>query len=169
MIQQYLTFKIEDTQYAINVFSIQEVLEYEEPVKIPCSSPLLTGLIRSRDQNIAVMDIRQRFGLSPKSSGIETRIIVLEITDQEHGVVNLFGIVADEVLEVIDVDDTLLEPLAKSKKFFGAEFVSDVIRQDDSYILVLDTKKLFAERDITNASKSAQQQTKTKKWEGKTE
>ena len=169
MIQQYLTFKIEDTQYAINVFSIQEVLEYEDPVKIPCSSPLLTGIIRSRDQNIAVMDIRQRFGLTPKPSDADTRIIVLEITDQEHGVINLFGIVADEVLEVIDVDEALLEPLSKSKKFFGAEFVSDVIRQNDLYIFVLDTKKLFAEKDITNASKSADSSVKTKKRGGRKE
>ena len=157
MIQQYLSFTIEDTQYAINVFRIQEVLEYEEPVKIPCSSPLLMGIIRSRDTNIAIMDIRSRFGLEKKPVDNETRIIVLEITDQEHGVINLFGITADSVQEVLDIDDSVLEPLVKSKKFCGAEFVSDIVSQNQNYLLILDVNKLFSEKDITTASKSVSQ------------
>ena len=77
MIQQYLTFTIDDTQYAINVFQIQEVLEFEEPQKIPCSSPLLLGIIRSRNSNIAIMDLRQKFGLPNRITDKMTRIIIL--------------------------------------------------------------------------------------------
>ena len=89
MIQQYLTFTVENTRYAINVFKIQEVLEYQEPQRIPCSSPLLLGIIRSRDTNIAIMDLRKKFGLPSKIPGTETRTIVLEVDDYETGVINL--------------------------------------------------------------------------------
>jgi len=167
MIQQYLSFTIEDTQYAINVFHIQEVLEYEEPVKIPCSSSLLKGVIRSRDTNIAIMDIRSRFGLEEKDINNENRIIVLEITDQEHGVINLFGIIADSVQEVLDIDDANLEPLVKSKKFCGAEFVSDLVMQNNNYLLILDVNKLFSEKDISNASRSLTKESSRNKKSGR--
>lgn len=147
MIQQYLTFTVENTHYAINVFKIQEVLEYEEPQQIPCSSPLLIGIIRSRETNIAIMDIRKKFGLPSKIAGSETRTIVLEVTDPESGVINLYGIVADSVLEVIELDDSKLEPLPKAKNFSGSEFVSSVFTKHDIYTLVLDVNKIFSEQE----------------------
>lgn len=154
MIQQYLTFKVEKTRYAINVFKIQEVLEYEEPQQIPCSSPLLTGIIRSRDTNIAIMDLRKKFGLGPKIPGTETRTIVLEVVDQDSGVINLYGIVADEVFEVIDLDDSYLEPLPSKKNFSGAQFVSSVFTQNDIYTLVLDVAKIFSEEELSTTATS---------------
>lgn len=160
MIQQYLTFTIENTHYAINVFKIQEVLEYEEPQKIPCSSPLLIGIIRSRDTNIAIMDIRKKFGLSPKIPGTETRTIVLEIDDQENGVINLYGIVADSVCQVIELDDSNLEPLPKTKDLAGGPFVTSVFTLNNEYTFVLDVNKIFNEKELLTKEKSSKLQEK---------
>lgn len=152
MIQQYLTFTVENTRYAINVFKIQEVLEYQEPQHIPCSSPLLIGIIRSRDTNIAIMDLRKKFGLSPNDPGPETRTIVLEVDDPESGVINLYGIVADQVYEVIELDSSKLESLPKAKNFSGAEFVSAVFVNNDVYTLILDVNKIFSQEEMATAS-----------------
>lgn len=152
MIQQYLTFTVENTRYAINVFKIQEVLEYQEPQHIPCSSPLLIGIIRSRDTNIAIMDLRKKFGLSPNDPGPETRTIVLEVDDPESGVINLYGIVADQVYEVIELDSSKLESLPKVKNFSGAEFVSSVFVNNDVYTLILDVNKIFSQEEMATAS-----------------
>ena len=151
MIKQYLTFLIDDTQYAIDVFQIQEVLEYEEPQHIPCSSPLLLGIIRSRDSNIAIMDLRKRFGLAHRQIDKMTRTIVLEVPDPEQGVINLFGIIADTVLEVIDIDDDNLDVLPKTNNIQGSEFVSSVLSINDTYLLILDIKKLFSNDDLEEA------------------
>lgn len=151
MIKQYLTFLIDDTQYAIDVFQIQEVLEYEEPQPIPCSSPLLLGIIRSRDSNIAIMDLRKRFGLGPKQADKLTRTIVLEIPDPEQGVINLFGIIADNVLEVIDIDDENLDILPATKDIKSSEFVTSVLSINNNYLLVLDTVKIFSYDDLDSA------------------
>ena len=151
MIKQYLTFLIDDTQYAIDVFQIQEVLEYEEPQHLPCSSPLLLGIIRYRDSNIAIMDLRKRFGLAHRQIDKMTRTIVLEVPDPEQGVINLFGIIADTVLEVIDIDDDNLDVLPKTNNIQGSEFVSSVLSINDTYLLILDIKKLFSNDDLEEA------------------
>lgn len=161
MIQQYLTFTIEDTQYAVNVFQIQEVLEYEEPQKIPCSTPLLLGIIRSRDTNIAIMDLRKKFGLPPRICDKLTRTIVLEVVDQNQGVITLYGIIADKVLEVIELDDSKLESVPKNKNFSGGEFVSAVVSQNDNYLLVLDVNKIFSEKELSKDEVSNSSEPKT--------
>lgn len=160
MIQQYLTFTLDNTTYAINVFQIQEVLEYEEPQVIPCSSPLLLGIIRSRNSNIAIIDIRKKFGLAPHFVDSLTRTVVLEITDQEQGVINLFGLIADKVLEVVEFDDSLCEKLPRNSNYSGAEFVTSVVSVNSNYVLILDVNKLFSEKELNQITDSTKEKKK---------
>lgn len=80
-----------------------------------------------------------------------TRTIVLEVPDPEEGVINLFGIIADEVIEVIDIDDENLDIIPKAKTMAGSDFVSSVLSINGSYLLVLDTEKIFTNDDIGSA------------------
>lgn len=151
---QYLTFKLNETLYAISVFQIQEVLEYEKPQSIPCSSPLLMGVIRSRNSNIAVIDIPQKFDLETVAPTDQSRIIVLEILDKEEGVINLFGIIADNVVEVLELESEQLEPLPKSEVVAGSKFVTSLYSHDDTYTLILDVNKIFSDKEISAFNKS---------------
>ena len=65
MAKQFLTFIIENTTYAFEVERVQEVLEYSQPVKIPCSVEYIEGLINSRNQGITLINLRRRFGQAP--------------------------------------------------------------------------------------------------------
>lgn len=154
MIQQYLTFEINDTMYAVNVFQIQEVLEYQQPQPIPCSSPLLLGIIRSRNTNIAIMDLRQKFDLPNRITDKLTKIIVLEITNSEDGTINLYGIIADKVKEVIEVDDKNLDAMPQANKFAGSEFVTATIPLDNNYTLLLNVNKIFSDQELSKVKKS---------------
>lgn len=153
MIRQYLTFTLNDSLYAVNVFQIQEVLEYKEPQKIPCSSDLLLGIIKSRSTNISVIDIRKKFGLESLTPQEQSRIIVLEITDYDDGIVRLYGIVVDSVLEVIDFDEEKLEPLAKKEAGGAGKFVEGVSPNKDGYTLFLDVNKIFSVQELDSFNK----------------
>lgn len=155
MILQYLTLEIDNTVYAIDVFHIQEVLEYEEPLTIPCSSPLLKGIIRSRDTNIPVLNLRKKFNLEDHIPNKLTRTIVIEINDKKSNLTNLYGLICDKVIEVIEVDEKFLESVPKSKNFAGSDFISSIISIDENYILVLDVDKVFSEEEISDVKKSA--------------
>lgn len=156
MIQQYLTFEIENTRYAINVFQIQEVLEYQEPQPIPCSSPLLIGIIRSRNTNVAIMSLRKKFGLPNRITDKLTRLIVLEVVNNNEGTINLYGIIADKVHEVIEINDKDLEPMPKANKFAGSEFVTSAILLNDNYTLLLDVNRIFSDEELLKIKESNQ-------------
>ena len=63
MTTQLLTFTLDNCLYAFKVFKVQEVLEYTRPVKIPCSSPYIEGLINSRGTGISVINLLKKFSL----------------------------------------------------------------------------------------------------------
>ena len=148
MIQQYLIFTLDETQYAVNVFQIQEVLEFETPQTIPCSSPLMLGIVRSRNTNISIIDLRKKFNLQKKTPDALTRIVVLEVTDYEDGVINLYGIVADSVLEVVEFDDEKIESLPNNQMKGANKFVQGVTEKDGSYVLFIDVNKVFSQNEI---------------------
>lgn len=148
MTQQYLIFTLDDSRYAVNVFQIQEVLEYQKPQPIPCTSDLLLGIIRSRNTNISVIDLRKKFSLPAKEPDSQSRIIVIEVTDYDDGVINFYGIIADEVLEVLEIDDADKEQIAKNGNDEGTKFVTDVLSKDNAYTLFIDVNKIFSQDEI---------------------
>ena len=48
MAKQFLTFRLDNNQYAVEVHKVQEVLEYKHITKIPCAANYVEGLISSR-------------------------------------------------------------------------------------------------------------------------
>ena len=66
---QYMTFKLGDELFAINVAQVREVLEVPQITKVPTAPQYMKGVVNVRGQSIPVVDLRMRFGL-PK--GTET-------------------------------------------------------------------------------------------------
>ena len=83
MSNEFLTFEIEDVQYAIPVTKVIEVLEYTKILKVPCAADYIEGIINSRGQGISVINLRKKFGLAAKPFDKNTKIIVLEIKTED--------------------------------------------------------------------------------------
>ena len=76
---QYITFKIGDELFAIDVVSVREVLELSLITRIPDAPAHLRGMVNVRGEAIPVVDLRAKFGLPPIPDSVHTRIVVLEI------------------------------------------------------------------------------------------
>lgn len=152
MAKQYLTFSLDNNLYAIEVSQVQEVLGYTQPAKLPCTAPYIEGLIDSRDQGITVISLRKKFNLNEIAVTKTTRIIVLELkapTDENPDHVTVFGAIADAVNEVIELDDTKLEPPPKFGNAISTDFISGMGKKDDKFIIILDAMKIFENKDIS--------------------
>lgn len=153
MAKQFLTFIIENTTYAFEVERVQEVLEYSHPVKIPCSVEYIEGLINSRNQGITLINLRRRFGLEAQAVTKRTRIIVLELpdpTEENEAHVQLFGVVADAVNEVITLDDTEIEQSPKFGNSISPEFIVGLGKYNDVFVSLLDPGKIFTGYTLLN-------------------
>ena len=80
-VAQYLTFLLEDAEYALSVADVREVLELKlnRITKIPRTPDYLKGVINVRGSVVPVIDMRLKFDMQEQETTIDTCIIALEI------------------------------------------------------------------------------------------
>jgi len=118
-IVQYLTFRLADELYAINVAHIREVLTVPKITRVPRMPPWLNGMINLRGNVIPVLDLRQKFGLGATPITGDTSIIVTEISDvfaDDAAESLILGIFSDSVEKVVDKMVQELQQQLASKK-----------------------------------------------------
>lgn len=101
-IRQYITFKLGDEVFAIDVAQVREVLEVSQITKVPTAPPYMRGVVNVCGQATPVVDLRLKFGLPESPDTVHTRIIVLEL--ELDGEASVLGGLADSVHEVIEIE-----------------------------------------------------------------
>ncbi|MBP3416018.1 MAG: chemotaxis protein CheW [Spirochaetaceae bacterium] len=150
MSRQFLSFVLDGALYAVEVAQVQEVLEYTQPVRLPCTIDYVEGLISSREQGISVVNLRRKFNLSEIEPTKKTRIIIIEITHMENDekTVTTFGAIADSVEEVIDLEEDTIEPAPKFGNNISGEYIRGIGKKDNKFIIILDIDKVFSLEEI---------------------
>lgn len=138
---QYLTFTLDDEQYAIAVDKVREVLEHTKITKLPRTAQFMKGIINLRGTGVPVIDLRLKFGLAETPITRDTSIIVMEVVSQDSSVV--VGALADAVHEVVEIDAASIEPAPRFGTRLSTEFIKGVGKKDDSFIIILDIDRIF--------------------------
>jgi purine-binding chemotaxis protein CheW len=144
---QYLTFTLDNEQYAIGVSKVREVLEHTKITKLPRTAEFMKGIINLRGAGVPVIDLRLKFGLAETPITKDTSIIVMDVESQEGKVV--VGALADAVHEVVDIEEDAIEPAPRFGTRLSAEFIKGVGKRDDSFIILLDIDKIFNAEEIS--------------------
>ena len=77
--RQYMTFKLGDELFAIDVAQVREVLEVPPITKVPTAPAYMRGVVNVRGQATPAVDLRLRFGLPAMADTVNSRIIVMEL------------------------------------------------------------------------------------------
>jgi purine-binding chemotaxis protein CheW len=144
---QYLTFTLDNEQYAIGVSKVREVLEHTKITKLPRTANFMKGIINLRGAGVPVIDLRLKFGLPETPITKDTSIIVMEVESLEGNVV--VGALADAVHEVVDIEEKSIEPAPRFGTRLSAEFIRGVGKKDDAFIILLDIDKIFNAEEIS--------------------
>jgi purine-binding chemotaxis protein CheW len=142
----YLTFKLDDELFAINVEQVLEILEMKPITKIPKSPEFMKGVINLRGNILPVIDTRNKFGLPNASFTIDTCIVVLSIQTDKEAI--LVGAVVDAVQKVIDIPHNHIQPSASIRAVYREDFVSGIGKVEDEFIMILNINKVFSADDV---------------------
>ncbi|MBN1519263.1 MAG: chemotaxis protein CheW [Spirochaetales bacterium] len=143
---QYLTFTLDDEQYAVPVSKVREVLEYTRITKLPRTAEYMKGLINLRGAGVAVIDLRLKFGMPETPVDKDTAIIVLDVDSDDGSVV--VGALADAVHEVLELGAEQVEKAPRFGSKLAAEFIQGVGKRDDRFIIILDIDHIFNSEDV---------------------
>jgi len=147
---KYVTFNLGDEVFAIEVGHVREILELPEMTKIPHVPDYIRGVVNVRGSAIPVMDLRAKFGLSITGDTMESRILVLELKLEEDQV--LIGGLADSVRDVIELDDSNIDPPPAIAMRWRAELISGMGKIEDQFIIILNTKTILSSDALQNLS-----------------
>ncbi len=150
---QFLTFTLDNEQYAIGVGKVREVLEYTKITKLPRTAIFMKGIINLRGAGVPVIDLRLKFGLPETAITKDTSIIVMEVDSGEGKVV--VGALADAVHEVVEIEEKAIEPAPRFGTRLAAEFIKGVGKRDESFVILLDIDRIFNAEEVSLLSQTA--------------
>ncbi len=149
---QYLTFKLRDEMFAVDVLQVREVLDLSCITKVPRAPEFMLGVINVRGSVVPVIDLRLKFGLPKTENTINTRIVVLELNLE--GEQALLGAMADSVHEVIDMEPGQIEDPPQIGSRWRTEFIKGIGKQDDRFLILLDIDRVFSSDEPVLADES---------------
>jgi purine-binding chemotaxis protein CheW len=141
-ISQYMTFRLGNELFALNVAQVREVLEVSTITRVPTAPNYMRGVVNVRGKAIPVVDMRLRFGLPPIADSVSTRVIVMEL--QLDGETTVLGGIADSVHEVIELDPAAINPPPRIAMRWRTEFIEGMGQRGDDFIIILDVNAVFA-------------------------
>ena len=143
---QYITFKLGDELFAINVTQVREVLDLSQITKVPTAPTYMRGVVNVRGSAIPVIDLRLKFGLPRTADSVTTRIVVMELTlDGESTVI---GGIADSVHEVIELEAAQIKPPPTLAMRWRSEFIQGLGKRGDEFIILLDIAAVFSSDEL---------------------
>ena len=143
----YLTFKLDNELFAINVSKVLEILEVKPITKVPKSPAFMKGVINLRGNILPVIDTRNKFCMPPEDFTIDTCIIVLNINTGSESL--LVGAIVDSVQKVIDIPEASIQPSVSMGAVYREDFVSGIGKVDDDFIMILDIDKVFSPEEVS--------------------
>jgi hypothetical protein len=75
----YMTFRLGDELFAVNVSHVREVLDLMPITRVPTAPSYMRGVVNVRGRAVPVVNLRAKFGLPDAVDTVQTRIMVLEI------------------------------------------------------------------------------------------
>ncbi len=147
-INQYLTFKVSEEEYALSVHQIREVLEFQNVSKIPRMPGFMRGIINLRGSVVPVIDLKMKFGLGATEKTVDTSIIVTELAMDDEIIV--MGLLTDSVNEVIDIDSDGIEPAPQIGTQIDSSFIKGMGRKEENFIIILDIDRVMTAGEISD-------------------
>ena len=138
-ILQWVTFRLDNETYGINVMQVQEVLRHTEIAPVPGAPGYVLGIVNLRGNVVTVIDTRQRFGLAPAEVTDQTRIVIIEAERQ------VVGILVDSVAEVVYLRQSEIETAPNVGTDESAKFIQGVCNKNDELLILVDLDRLMTD------------------------
>ena len=136
---QFVTFTLNDEEYAVDILSVQEINRITEITKVPNSPDYVAGVINLRGKVIPVINLRSKFDFEEKATDDNSRIIIMEI----QGIIN--GIIVDSVSEVLRIPASAIEAAPSVASDTISQYIKGLAKLDNRLIILVEINNLVEE------------------------
>lgn len=144
---KHIVFTLGKETYGIPILEIITIERNMEITPIPSTPSFVKGIANLRGRIIPVLDLKDKVGIGEVEETDRVCIIIVDIRTEQG--LQRYGLMVDEVSEVIDISEGLIEPVPKySNTHINQEFMSGIGKVKDKdnnevVIILLDIQKIL--------------------------
>jgi len=147
---QYLTFLVAGEPYGIRSTCVKEIVEMQELARITGMPASVRGVMNLRGTVTPVIDLARRFGFGTTQLTRRTCTVVVDV--ELESVRTLLGLMADEVLDVIELGSGDVEAAPSFGTAIDVAYLSGMSRIGERFVMLLDASRVLSIEEIIAAT-----------------
>ncbi len=140
--REYLTFRLGEEEYGIDILKVQEIRGYENPTRIANAPHFLKGVVNLRGTIVPIVDLRLRFGCSTVEYNAFTVSIVLHIGQRT------IGTVVDSVSDVMEIAAESVRTAPEMNSAVDAAYIRGLAQVGERMVILLDIESMLMGQDM---------------------
>lgn len=145
-LQQLVTFQLSEELYGIDIMDVKEIVTLQEVRAIPNAPSFVEGLYNLRGEIIPIINLHKRFHLrrvgDNEDDNLLSGFIIIDLDGMK------LGIIIDKVERVVSIDYKEIQAPPQMISGIGSEYIHGVVNQKDTYLIILDIRRLFNAKEL---------------------
>lgn len=135
--KEYLTFRLADEEYGIDILKVQEIRGYEPPTRIANAPDFIKGVTNLRGTIVPIVDMRIKFNCAQVEYNGFTVVIILNLPNR------VVGIVVDSVSDVMELTSENIRPAPDVESAIDSSSIMGLGSVGERMLILLDIEKLM--------------------------
>ena len=142
---QFLTFRLAEETYGVEVTSVLEVQADLAITRVPRTPAFMLGVVNLRGSVVPVVDMRRKLGMSVSETEGGS-IVVFEVSAE--GEQSVIGGRVDGVEAVVELAPDQIEPPPKVGMQVASELIRGMGKAGDHFVILLDVDRVFSPEEM---------------------
>lgn len=139
---EYLTFRLGNEDYAIDILKVQEIRGYDAITAIPNTPGFIKGVTNLRGIIVPIVDLRLKFNVGAARYDASTVVIILNIANR------VVGIVVDSVSDVLTLTDEHIKQVPEFSTTLDTAYIRGMGAIDEQMLILVDIELLMTGTDM---------------------
>ncbi len=144
--RSYVHFSLGNEHFAIIVNRVLEILHPGQLTQIPNASRFIKGILNFRGAIVPVINLHRRFNFKDHLSE-GNMVIVIEIMHQDGQA--LLGLLVEEVMDVIAIENKDLRTVPEIGVKYNPEFLEGFVEREGKFILILNVDEVLKVSELS--------------------
>ena len=140
--REYLTFRLDQEEYGIDILKVQEIRGYEQPTRIANAPAFIKGVVNLRGTIVPIVDMRLKFNCAQADYNSFTVVIILNLRDR------VVGIVVDSVSDVMELSAENIRSAPDVESAIDNGCSLGLGSVGERMLILLDIEKLMSNADM---------------------
>jgi purine-binding chemotaxis protein CheW len=139
---EFLTFRLGDEEYGIDILRVQEIRSYEPPTRIANAPAFIKGVVNLRGVIVPIVDLRLKLGCASAEYNSFTVVIVLNVKGR------VVGAVVDSVSDVLELQGDAVKAAPEMNSAVDLSFITGIGNVGERMLILMDIEALMSSADM---------------------